>query len=70
MFLKVVQKEAEMYESRHRVDNSEARPKSSLLDIADIAGSEKFTSMSEIASCSYEARKAGNIPALPPIRFV
>lgn len=66
----MVLKEAEMYESRHRVDNSEARPKSSLLDIADIAGSEKFTSMAEIASCSYEARKAGRKSALLRIRFL
>ncbi len=70
VFQKVVQKEAEMYESRRRVDNPEVRPKSSLLDIADIAGSEKFTSMSEIASCSYEARKAGNLPALHTIRLI
>ncbi len=70
MFQKVVQKEAEMYESRRRVDNPEVRPKSSLLDIADIAGSEKFTSMSEIASCSYEARKAGNLPPLYTIRLI
>jgi hypothetical protein len=55
-----VRKEAEFYESRHRTENSEVPLKSSLLDIAEIAGSEKFTSMSEIASCSYEARKAGD----------
>jgi hypothetical protein len=55
----VLKREAAVYESRHRANNSEVSTKSTLVNIAEIAGSEKFTSLSEIASCSYEARKAG-----------
>jgi len=59
--LQVLRKEAEAYEARHRAHYSEVDPKSSMVTMAEIAASETFTSLAEIASCSYEARKAGKI---------